>query len=155
MTGEAPPGLWDALAAAVEAEGFRVSHGDCGGANGLTIYGSNEVRVRPDLDAAAQVKTLAHELAHVLLHRPEEREPLACRGVTQVEAESVAHLVTRAHGLDSAQYTFNYVAGWAHEAARPDGPTVGDVVRRTGERVIRTGSWTAPGRTRLIPAVAR
>ena len=32
-----------------------------------------------------------------------------CRGLREVEAESVAYMVTQAHGLDSGQYTFNYV----------------------------------------------
>ena len=47
-----------------------------GGANGLTDFLSREVSVRMDMDEAAQVKTLAHELAHVLLHAPaDNRRP--------------------------------------------------------------------------------
>lgn len=38
LTGQAPAGLWDALAELVAAEGFRLTRGDCGGANGLTDY---------------------------------------------------------------------------------------------------------------------
>ena len=36
-----------------------------------------------------------------------------CRGVREVEAESVAHLIAAGAGLDTAGYTFAYVAGWA------------------------------------------
>ena len=43
-----------------------------GGANGLTDFLSREVSIRMDMDDAAQVKTLAHELGHVLLHAPRE-----------------------------------------------------------------------------------
>ena len=50
LTGQAPPGLWEALEALVVAEGYRVSRGDCGGANGLTDYTAREVRVRADVD---------------------------------------------------------------------------------------------------------
>ncbi len=136
LTGQAPPGLWDALQAFIEAQGFTVSRGDCGDANGTTNYTTREVRVRADIDDAAAVKTLAHEAGHALLHAPEARQPFACRGVVEVEAESVAFMVTAAHGLDSSQYTFNYVAGWAHQATTPDGPSVEDIVKATGQRVI-------------------
>ena len=67
LRGQAPPGLWDSLAELVEAEGFQLTRGDCGGANGFTDYLGREVRVRADVDDAQAVKTLAHELAHVLI----------------------------------------------------------------------------------------
>lgn len=137
LTGQAPPGLWDALQAFVEAQGYSVSRGDCGGANGVTIFDSREVRVRADVDDLQATRTLVHEAAHVLLHAPGASQVgVPCRGVAEVEAESVAFLVVRAHGLDSSQYTFNYVTGWAHQATSPDGPSVEDVVRATGVRVI-------------------
>ena len=40
-----------------------------------------------------------------------------CRGVLEVAAESVAYVVLQAHGVDSSQYTFNYVAGWATQSS--------------------------------------
>lgn len=90
LRGQAPPRLWDLLAELVEAEGFQLIRGDCGGANGLTDYLGREVRVRADVDDAQAVKTLAHELAHVLI-RPEPGEPYAgaCRGRRVTEALSV------------------------------------------------------------------
>ena len=136
LAGQAPDGLWQALQRFVEAQGFSVTREDCGGANGMTIFGTRQVLVRPDVDDAQACKTLAHEAAHVLLHAPDAREGSTCRGVAEVEAESVAYMVTQAHGLDSAQYTFHYVTGWAHQATTPDGPSVEDIVRATGGRVI-------------------
>lgn len=44
-------------------------------------------------------------------------------------------MVTSAHGLDSSQYTFNYVAGWALNAVTED-RDLADILRRTGQRVI-------------------
>ena len=134
LTGQAPEGLWQALQGFVEAQGFTVTRGECGGANGVTRYDTREVRVRADVDDSQAVRTLAHEAAHATLHRPDQREGFACRGLVEVEAESV--LVTAAHGLDASQYTFNYVAGWAHQAATPEGPSVADIVKATGQRVI-------------------
>lgn len=136
LTGEAPAGLWASLASYCESKGYTVARGDCDGANGLTKFDTKEVVVRPDVDDAQAVKTLAHEAAHVTLH--EKLEDRRCRGVIEVEAESVAFLLTAAHGLDSSQYTFNYVAGWAHQAKAldRDGPSVEEIVRATGQRVI-------------------
>ena len=142
----------------VEAQGYTVSRGDCGGANGITMFDSRQVRVRADIDDAAAVKTLAHEAGHVLLHAPDQRQPFACRGVIEVEAESVAFMVTAAHGLDASQYTFNYVAGWAHQAATPYGPSVEEIVKATGQRVIgatdRILQATQPAATLVDEALA-
>ena len=44
-------------------------------------------------------------------------------------------MVTSAHGLDSSQYTFNYVAGWALNAVTEQ-RDLADILRSTGQRVI-------------------
>jgi hypothetical protein len=72
LDGEAPEGLWDALAHQVGEAGFSLERGDCGGANGRTNYLTRTVTVRADVEPAQAVKTLAHELAHVWLHDPDE-----------------------------------------------------------------------------------
>jgi hypothetical protein len=99
------------------------------------------VRVRLDVDDAHAVRTLSHEAGHVLTMEPDDIAAYGsthCRGISEVVAESVAYLVTRAHGLDASQYTFNYVAGWATEAAGRSGDTrsIDQVVKATGDRVI-------------------
>ena len=132
LTGQAPSGLWDSLATLVTDQGFRLERGDCEGANGLTLYSERVVRVRADADDAQAVKTLAHELGHVLI-TPDGADR-GCRGLREVKAESVAYMVTQAHGLDSGQYTFRYVTGWATQAAGNQTPE--QVVRATGQRVI-------------------
>ena len=136
LTGQAPEGLWDGIAEQITAAGFGLDRGECGGANGITDSARRVVRVRLDLDDAQAVKTLVHELAHVHLHLPEPGASVpACRGLIEVEAESVAYLVTAACGLDSSGYTFPYVAGWAGQVS---GQTAENVVRTTGQRVLAT-----------------
>jgi len=135
LQGQAPNGLWDALSARVAERGFTLERGPCRGANGLTNFASRTVRVRADVDDAQAVKTLAHELGHVQLHDPGEHAPTAivdCRGVIEVEAESVAYLVTASHGLTSDTYTFPYVTSWA---ASVPGTAPEDVVTSVGSRV--------------------
>lgn len=134
LTGQAPPGLWDRLQDLLAERGFAVRRGaDLGGPNGYTDFGGRLVMVRDDVDDAQAVKTLAHEAGHVLLHQ--DQRSVDCRGILEVEAESVAFMVTSAHGLDSSQYTFNYVAGWALNAVTEQ-RDLADILRSTGQRVI-------------------
>lgn len=139
LHGQAPPRLWDALAAQVESRGFalrQVPHATAiGGANGLTDYTAHEVSVRSDMDPAAQVKTLAHELAHVMLHGPTNRDAARHRGIAEVEAESVALMIGAAHGVDTSDYTVPYVSSWAESVP---GKTPVEVIQATAERVRAT-----------------
>ncbi|MWB99420.1 ArdC-like ssDNA-binding domain-containing protein [Agromyces seonyuensis] len=139
LHGEAPAGLWDGLAALVQGAGYElttVDASDLGGANGRTDFTARTVVVRGDVDAAAQVKTLAHELAHVRLHGPTDNEDAPQhRGIGEVEAESVALMIGAAHGMETSGYTIPYVSGWAATVA---GRTPLEVVQSTGERVRRT-----------------
>ena len=140
LAGQAPPGLWDALADEINQRGYRLlraSADQLGGANGVTKVVEREVWVRDDVDDAHAVKTLTHELAHVILHADPD-QPVDCRGIPEVEAESVAHLVMAAHGVDSDPYSFPYVATWAYPIAAVDHIPLTDVVTRTGTRVIQT-----------------
>lgn len=139
LKGEAPAGLRDGLARRVHAEGFEllwVSHeGMIHGANGLTNYETRQVAVRTNMDDAAQVKTLAHELAHVLMHGPDQEAARQHRGIGEVEAESVALMIGAAHGMDTTDYTIPYVAGWA---ANVDGKNPVEIVQAAGERIRKT-----------------
>jgi DNA primase catalytic core len=135
LAGQAPEGLWDALAEQVSAAGFTLHRGDPGGgANGVTRGADRTVIVRDDVDDAQAVKTLAHELAHVLLHFSDDSPVIDCVGTGEVEAESVAFIVCQANDMDTSSYTLPYVAGWAGATKDPD---ILAVVRGTAERVNR------------------
>jgi len=136
LQGDVAPQLWDALAAHINDRGFTVERGDCSGANGVTMFEPRIVRVREDVSTLQAVKTLAHELGHVLMHDPSDTEagPRDCRGIVEVEAESVAFMVLASQGLDTADYSFPYLARWASQAADQDAMVA--AVRDTGNRVI-------------------
>lgn len=139
LQGEAPTGLWDGLADQLIARGFNMrlvsNAATIGGANGLTNYTKHEVSIRADMDDAARVKTLAHELGHALLHGPDDSGSLLHRGIAEVEAESVALMVAAAHGLNTEDYTVPYVSSWASSV---EGKTPVEVVQSTAERVRTT-----------------
>lgn len=98
-------------------------------------------RTSPQLDvdrgsiALDQLAWCGKELAHVLMHDPDDDEVLQHRGIREVEAESVALMIGAAHGMDTTGYTIPYVSTWA---ARVDGQEPAHVVQATGERVRKT-----------------
>jgi antirestriction protein ArdC len=130
VDGDAPVWLWYALAKLIAAAGFHLERGPLpepwSDANGITLAEDRQVIVRHDLPDAHAIKTCAHELAHVLLHTDENCE--LPRPVREVEAESVAFIVcSAAAGMDTAGYTFSYVAHWSNGDAA--------LVATTGERI--------------------
>jgi antirestriction protein ArdC len=131
LAGEAPAALYAGLAKEVAASGFRLLREDCSPANGQTDFVARTVTVRPDCSPAQAAKTLAHELGHVRLHDDPRFIGLGgslCRGLAEVEAESVAFLVCSTAGLSTDGYSFAYVARWANGDV--------DLVRSAGERSL-------------------
>jgi hypothetical protein len=115
LTGDAPAELWERTEKAIVGLGYSVHRGPIEGhptANGITEFGPKRVTVRDDVDPAQAVKTLIHELAHIMLGHGDDRNDLS-RDQGEVEAESVACIVTRYAGLSSLPYSVGYVAGWA------------------------------------------
>lgn len=136
LTGQAPAGLWESLSELAKVEGYTVTRGDCGTANGHIDFETREIRVRADVDEVMACKSLCHEVAHALTMTPVDvRTYAAQRELREVEAESVAYAVLGAHGVDSSHYTFDYVAGWAARAAT-GGTSIADIITATGQRVI-------------------
>ena len=124
--------LYEQLAAQVESAGYvleRTSHADLNGANGDTHYELKRVRVRDDVTQLQATKTLAHELAHIVLGHCEDGKYRECRGQREVEAESTAYLVLDAAGLVSDDYTFAYVAHWANGSV--------DAVKESAQSVVK------------------
>jgi hypothetical protein len=110
-TGEGPTGAWDALTGLLTAHGWNVQRQAIAGeTQGYTEWGTRRVVVRPDLTPAPAAYVLAHETAHVWLH---ERSDLP-RPVKEVEADSVAYLVTDAISLNASTATFPYITGWSN-----------------------------------------
>jgi DNA primase len=113
LEGAGPEGAWHALEQLATARGFEVKRGALFPENGTTSFASHLVTVADRLDDAAAVKTLAHELGHVLMHDMPLCDYHSNRGRCEVEAESVAYLVCRELGLETDAYSFAYVATWA------------------------------------------
>lgn len=77
--------------------------------NGDCALSQRAIRIEVTNEPAQQVKTLAHELAHAILHESFD----GSRDLAELDAESVEYIVCSDMGLDSSAYSFGYVASWA------------------------------------------
>ena len=109
LSGDDPNGLFVQLITVAQSLGFCVEDADMErGVNGDCNYKLKRIRVEVTNSPAQRVKTLAHEIAHAILHENYEDRRLA-----ELEAESTAYVVCQTLGLDSSDYSFGYVASWA------------------------------------------
>jgi antirestriction protein ArdC len=115
---------YDELTAYAEELRFRVEVGELPGeTNGLCDHLTRTITIREGLASAQQTKTLAHEIAHAMLHGPDFDAP---RAQKELEAESVAYIVMSTLKIDSAAYSFGYLASWGANT---------DAIRRSGHRI--------------------
>lgn len=66
------------------------------------------ITLLPGLSPAVEFETLAHEVAHELMHR-DERRPSTTKRIRETEAEAVAFVVCSAIGLEMASAAQDYI----------------------------------------------
>jgi antirestriction protein ArdC len=108
LDGSAPDGVYEHLIAVAHSIGYSVE--DCDftdSRNGDCTFDLHRIRVHRHNASAQRLKTLAHELAHAMLH-----ENAQDRSLAELEAESVAFTVCAALGIASDDYSFGYLTTW-------------------------------------------
>lgn len=132
LDGEDPAGIYEAVVDHLTSQGWTVTREPIPGrTNGLTsLDGSRRVIVDDGLSPAMSAKVALHEAAHASLHSDEGiDEYIAHRGLKETEAESVAYVTAGLLGLDTAEYSIGYVAGWADYDTQ--------LIKDTADRVLR------------------
>lgn len=131
LEGDDPAGHYATLLGVASSIGFTVEdHELDGSTNGDCTHSEHRIRVETRNTPAQRVKTLAHEIAHALLH-----EHFDDRALAELEAESAAYVVCAALGIDSSDYSFGYVATWAGGGERA---VAG--IKASCERIQRTSA---------------
>ncbi|MDO5507541.1 MAG: ArdC family protein [Corynebacterium casei] len=132
LSGPAPEGMWDAFVQFAKDNNTPVHLEPLDSLQGASGYfshnprtGEQRIVIGQELDDAAKVKTLIHECAHMHLHVGSEQS----RSAKEIEAESTAFIVATRYGLDTSDYSFKYVGGWAGFNA--------DAVKESGPRVVK------------------
>ncbi len=137
-TGEEPPSVCNLLGGNSSADmyetlikvandfGFKVTDHDFSDTtNGDCSFETMTIRIKSVNSINQRIKTLAHELAHGLLHEFE-----VDRAKAELEAESVAYIVCAMMEIDTSDYTFGYLGNW--------GTVSGDVlssIKESGDKI--------------------
>ena len=109
------------------------------GAKGYYSNAEKLVAIQTGMSQAQTMKTAVHETAHAILH---DRDVMEENGITkdrmtkEVESESVAYVVCNHFGLDTSDYSFNYVAGWSSDKEMPELRSSMDTIRLTSSQLI-------------------
>lgn len=134
LEGDDPAGLLKLTVEFIEASGFTVEFvPSIPGSDANGDMNPTERRVRictGGRDPRQQAKTAVHEAAHVVLHSGGKGISIP-RSQKEVEAESVAFIVSLYLGVDTGDYSFGYVAGWAADT----GFSHRTVLKHSGKRI--------------------
>jgi uncharacterized small protein (DUF1192 family) len=89
------------------------------GAKGYYNFIEQKIAIKDGMSDLQTVKTAIHEVAHKLMHDPsalsDAESAELTRSKKEVQAESVAYVVSQRLGLDTSDYSFGYIAGWSSD----------------------------------------
>ncbi|WP_434066898.1 DUF6782 family putative metallopeptidase [Streptococcus sp. VTCC 12886] len=88
------------------------------GAKGYYSLDQNKIVIQRNMSKAQTVKTIIHEMAHSELHNHEilaKRDKPLLKSNAELQAESVAFVVSSHYGLDTSDYSFGYLASWSKD----------------------------------------
>jgi len=126
--------LWDNLVVLAEVNDFKVEIGDSKGADGFCSHELKKIVIDKNTSFGYQVKTLVHELTHMLIHK-DIQDYREHRARYETEAECVAWIVCQALGVhsDGDKYSFGYIKNWGGDNAK-------DLVKSSLQRIQKTAT---------------
>jgi hypothetical protein len=111
---------------------------DIAPARGMSQGG--KITILPGQSPAETVETLAHEIAHELMHRGDRRTSTTKRQ-RETEAEAVAFVVANAIGLQATSASADYITLWNGDAALLAQSL--EIIQRTAVQIITATSERA------------
>ena len=109
------------------------------GAKGYFDNLAKEIVIQSGMSESQTMKTAIHEASHAKLH---DRNIMQDQGIQkdqqtrEVEAESIAYTVCQHFGLDTADYSFPYIAGWSSNKEAKELKASLDTIRKTASELI-------------------
>jgi antirestriction protein ArdC len=77
---------------------------------GYCSHTDKKIAIKSGMGDKQIIKTLIHEFAHATLHGSSEKS----RQQKEIEAESIAFIVSDFFGIDTSDYSFDYVSSWGY-----------------------------------------
>jgi len=105
------------------------------GANGYCDPANKEIAIRTGMSEAQTIKTCIHEIAHSILHANYEKMDKD-KSTKEVEAESVAFVVSNHFGIETSDYSFGYIAGWSTDKELKELKSSLDTIQKTANKLI-------------------
>jgi len=88
------------------------------GSKGYYHLAEKRIAINEGMSQQQTIKTMVHEITHSRLHSEDiqkEVKDTIERNTMEVEAESVAFVVSKHFGIDTDDYSFGYVAVWSKD----------------------------------------
>lgn len=104
-------------------------------ANGYCDPVNKRIAIRRGLAESQTIKTAIHEIAHSILHsdiKNKERDS----STREVEAESIAYVVSNTLGIDTSSYSFGYVGAWSKDKELTQLKSSLDTIQKTSHDLI-------------------
>lgn len=131
--------MYQALEKVADKHGIKIvePYQELGVAKGVSYTLRKEVALNPRNSELQNVKTLAHELAHAVLHNPETHDKYSSEE-KEFQAEMVAYTVSSYFGLDTTEYSLPYLHHWTKGKELKDQQKLLHEVRETAHDFIST-----------------
>ena len=130
------------LAALEQVSPVPVSFEDITGrAHGYYSLAGKRIVVRAGMSEQQTLKTLIHEISHAKLHdfdlkAPPDERPQIDRETMECQAEALAFVCCERFGLDTAGYSFGYIAGWSSGRELKELRSSLEIIRGTAAEII-------------------
>ncbi len=110
-----------------------------GGAKGYYDNTNKNIVIMKGMSQSQTMKTAVHELGHSLCHDRDFLQSIGekkDRVTMELEAESIANCVCSYFGLETGDYSYPYIAGWAADRPRNVLQESMDLIRTTSGQII-------------------
>lgn len=108
-----------------------------GAANGYYHLIDKNIVIDEGMSEMMNCKTTIHEIAHAILHNPDNGVAKDIDKFTrEIQAESVAYIVSQYYGLSTEDYSFGYIAGYSSGKDTKELKASLETIRQTAQTII-------------------
>ena len=96
----------------------------------------NRIVIRDKMPEMQTIKTMIHELAHSMLHCDTEKIKSFTMREEEIQAESIAYVVSSFLNLDTSDYSFGYVTAWSKDKELKELRENAKLIKNTSKKII-------------------